>query len=67
MGESDHLKHSPGGSIWLQDLQEELWVDLSDLDPPTGQVQHATDRLVLRVQHHDVGGVTAQVQVRGGA
>lgn len=61
MAESGHLKHSLGGSIRLQDLQQEVWVDLSHVDPPTAQVQHAADRLLLGVQHHHVGGVRAQV------
>lgn len=55
--------HSPGGSIWQQDLQQELRVNLSHVDPPIGHVQHVADRLLLRVQRHDVGRVRAQVQV----
>lgn len=55
---------SPGGGVRPQDLQQELGVDLSGVDPPAAQVQQAADRLLLRVQHRHVGGMTPQVQLR---
>lgn len=58
---------SPGGSVRPQDVQQELGVDLSGVDPPTVQVQQVADRLLLRVQHRDGGGMAPQVQLRLGA
>lgn len=66
MGECPQSR-SPGGSVRPQDLQQELRVDLRGVDPPTVQVQQAADRLLLRVQHRHVGGMTPQVQLRLGA